>query len=177
MQKCEIRNNPGMSQYFGGAYIRYGRYQWNMKYYGWENDSEIRAAHWAFFGDDYSEEAGQTDSLSVIIGRDITKHWNFDGRSGGWLTINCELTDEELEKVDNYVKRIMDGELSKFLKEERGIKEKERLNSKNKQKENENWIRNSAEIQEILDKLELVAGSNFSLLIKGINVVKLQKGE
>ena len=121
MKKCEIRNDPGLSSYFGGGHRDYGRYQWNVKFYGWQNEWEIEAARlWAF--GEYMYSRGGFDELNDLIGRPVKA--SLSGRSGGWLVIDTELTKAELRKVDRHVKACMKG-LPAFLKEERAFNTEE----------------------------------------------------
>jgi len=115
MKKCEIRNNPGMSSYFGGGYRFYGRYQWNVKFYGFAAEWELEAATFWALGE-YLYSKGQFEYLNEIVGRPVRA--SLSGRSGGWLVIDEELTDEELRKVDTHVAACMRA-LPEFLKEER----------------------------------------------------------
>jgi len=117
MQKCEIRNNPGMSSYFGGGYRGYGHYQWNIKYYGWQNEYEIESAvRWAFGEYLYSKRT--FDQIVDIFGRPVKCHT--DGRSGGWFVIDEPLSKSELRKMDRHINHVMKN-LPEFLKEERKL--------------------------------------------------------
>lgn len=114
-----IMNNPGQSSYFGGGYSRYGHYQWNIKYYGFQNEHEIELAQlWAF--GDYLYSKGEFEYLNEVVGRPVKA--SIQGRSGGWLIIDTELTDDELDKVTKHVDACMKG-LDDFLKEERRFQE------------------------------------------------------
>lgn len=114
IKKCEIRNNPGTSNYFGG-YRGYGRYQWNIKYYGFQDSREVEAALLWSFGE-YDYKLSQFQGINEVIGRPV-KAW-IDGRSGGWLVIDEELSKEELQRMDLHVSACLEG-LSQFLQEER----------------------------------------------------------
>jgi hypothetical protein len=108
-----IIGNPGESSYFLGRFKAYGQYQWNMKYYDWENECEIEIARYWGFGD----RVGNTYSeINELLGREVSA-W-FDGRSGGWFVIDSELTEEELIKVNDRITAIMEY-LPTLLKEER----------------------------------------------------------
>lgn len=101
MKRCEIRNNPGPSSYFGGEFRGYGLYQWNIKFYGFESEYEIESAcGWAF--GEYLFTRHQFEYLNEIVGRPIQAH--IDGRSGGWLVIDEELTKVELKRVDRHIR-------------------------------------------------------------------------
>lgn len=114
-RRCEIRNNPGMSSYFGGGYRAYGLYQWNIKFYGFQAEWEIEIAQQWVFGD-YIYSKGHFEYLNEVVGRPVKA--SIQGRSGGWLVIDEELTDEERAKVDAHVAASMKA-LPEFLKEER----------------------------------------------------------
>lgn len=117
MRNCEIRNAPGQSSYFGGGFRGYGRYQWNVKFYGWQSDFEIETAcNWAL--GDFLHSKCQFEYLNEVLGRPVRAH--MAGRSGGWLVIDTELTEAELLKIDAHVKACVDG-LPDFLKEEREL--------------------------------------------------------
>jgi len=99
----------GPSQYFRGDYRIYGRYQWNIKYYGWQNDSEIEAAQcWAF------EDIGQF--LEEKTGQQIS--WGIEGRSGGWFVVYNELSKVAFDIIDQHINEMMN-HLPEFLKMER----------------------------------------------------------
>jgi len=128
--RTQIRNNPGLSSYFQGGYRGYGRYQWNIKYYGWQNDYEIESAVLWGFGDHIKIGTkainGNTirgfDLLNEKLGRPIEA--SIEGRSGGWLVVHSELSEEELNVVDDYVRSVMEG-LPSFLEEERKFRKEE----------------------------------------------------
>lgn len=112
------------SSYFQGRYNKYGRYQWDIKYYDFQNEFEIETALFWAFGDyvkvGVNPVNGNTirgfDGLSELLGRPIES--GTAGRSGGWLVIDTELTPAELKKVDAHVEACMNG-LSDFLRDER----------------------------------------------------------
>lgn len=119
-----IRGKVSRSQYYGGGYRKYGKYQWDIKYYWWESDYEIEAAvQWAF-GDRVRNGANPHtrntvygfDGISELLGRPIAS--SIAGRSGGWLVIDTELTQTELERMDEFVEGLMAG-LPQFLRDER----------------------------------------------------------
>ncbi len=120
----QLRGKIGMSQYFGGAYQGYGRYQWSIKYYGFKHEDEIEAAQLWAFGDWVKQGTkasnGNTlrgfDGISNLLGRPIES--GTEGRSGGWLVIYTELTGEELTKIDEHVRCCMEA-LPTFTAEER----------------------------------------------------------
>jgi hypothetical protein len=120
--RTQIRGPIGPSAYFLGAYRGYGRHQWSIKWYGWEGGYEIETAlQWAF-GDhvrlsrDPKDGRRGFDGISDLLGRPIESYTA--GRSGGWLVIDSELSEDELVKVDEHVARCM-AALPEFLREER----------------------------------------------------------
>lgn len=123
-----IRNNPGMSSYFQGAYANYGLYQWNVKTYLPEDESEYESVRLWCLGEHVKigskTSNGNTiygyEMISEVVGRPVTSH--LDGRSAGWLVVDTELTSEELTKVDEYVSEFMAG-IKQFLIDERGYLE------------------------------------------------------
>lgn len=112
-----IRNSKGPSPYFRGEYRHYGRYQWKIKYYGFEADWEIEAAQLMAFGN-YDHKTGGLEEIDSLLGRPIKA--SIQGRSGGWLVVDSELTDAELTRLDRYVESCMES-LPEFLKEERAV--------------------------------------------------------
>lgn len=103
----KIMNKPHKSNYFQGAYAGYGRYQWDLKYYDWKNDYEPEDACNEFFGID-------GEHLSAIVKRPL-KVW-MDGRSGGWLVIDTELTENEQKQLNSYIDKCFKM-LPKYLKQ------------------------------------------------------------
>lgn len=99
-----LRRCKHSSSYFRGAYNRYGLYQWDIKYQGFNDDSEVESAVYMAFGEYYRKSQG-FELLEDLLGRPIKSH--IDGRSGGWLVIDTPLTDEELDRVDEYVDSVM----------------------------------------------------------------------
>lgn len=112
-----IRRCEHESSYFQGYFQTYGRYQWDIKYYGWMDEFEIEAARRWSLGD-YCYKTGQFEYLNEVVGRPVQA--SIEGRSGGWLVIDTELTPEELSKVDQHVEACLKA-LSEFLKEEREL--------------------------------------------------------
>lgn len=133
---CKQLKDQGMrrckhsSSYFRGAFNKYGRYQWDIKFYDWQNEYEVESAVlWAFgehvkFGTKPSNGNSRYhfDQLSEVVGRPVEAR--IQGRSGGWLVIDSELTEEELAKVDAHVEACMKG-LKAFLTEERAFRKEE----------------------------------------------------
>lgn len=105
-----IRRCEHKSSYWMGGRSLYGRYQWDVKYYGWEDEIEIEIVAAHFLG-------GQTKNgyevIDEIVGRPVNCF--FEGRSGGWLVIDTKLTEKELKKVDKFIERSMK-EIPKLLK-------------------------------------------------------------
>lgn len=126
-QACQIRNDAGQSHYFGGQFRGYGRYQWNIKHYGFESSDEIEQALLWAFGDhvrvgkraDNGNAIYGFDGISDLLGRSIESF--IAGRSGGWLVIDTQLTAQELRLVDRHVKACMKA-LPAFLAEERELR-------------------------------------------------------
>lgn len=119
-----IRNNPGLSSYFKGEFAAYGRYQWNIKFYEFEDDCEIETAVFWAFGEHEKLKNGRYgfSAISDLLGREIESH--IDGRSGGWLVIDTELRAYELKQLDAFVESSMRG-LPEMLKEERAFRASE----------------------------------------------------
>ena len=175
--KSQIRNDPGLSSYFRGGYQAYGRYQWNVKHYGWEDmEQEIEAARLWAFGESvaFTTVVGGArylcrEHIEELIGRKVS--CGFYGRSGGWFVVVDDLTEVELEKIDDHVKLTMES-LPKFLREER------RINAEFEQKAEEDEMARTAELladTRIIKALELLyqaAPDDFKLIVRGIDVAK-----
>jgi hypothetical protein len=113
----QIRRS-GTSSYFLGKFNDYGRYAWEIKYYRFENDYEVEQSQLWAFGEHVKLSNGQYgfEHFTELFGRDIVSH--IDGRSGGWLVIQSELSKAELRKIDTYISAIMKA-LPQFLNDER----------------------------------------------------------
>lgn len=122
--KTEIRNHPGSSSYFGGGYRGYGRYQWGIKYYGFESEFEIELAqNWAF-GSYTKLQSGKYGFwlINDLLGREVEA--SIEGRSGGWFVIHSKLSKAELDKVDAHIEQCREY-LPDFLIEEREFRKSE----------------------------------------------------
>src|SRR5574343_374937 len=112
-----IRNVTGPSSYFRGVYNRYGRYQWNVKLSNISfDDIELEQIQDMFLGEYVKNKNGKYGYTSIKehLGREVESH--LDGRSGGWLVINTELTDDEVLKIDAFVRESLES-IPSFLKE------------------------------------------------------------
>ena len=126
LKRQGMRRCTRQSSYFQGKYNRYGLYQWDIKYYGFESEFEIEAAGVWAFGDHVKVGTNPVngnkvygfDGISNLLGRPIQS--STAGRSGGWLVIDTALTDEELDKVDKHVEACM-AHLKDFLIDERAF--------------------------------------------------------
>lgn len=92
------RNASGPSSYFRGAYNRYGEYQWNVKLKNLnvECSEEILGIFTEVqlrLFEEYCKEELRIDP----------KYINIDGRSGGWLVVDTELTNKQIASIDKYV--------------------------------------------------------------------------
>jgi hypothetical protein len=115
-KRSQIRNNPGPLSYFRGRFRGYGLYQWNIKYYDYNDSFEMEEAALYFLGNQVDNGKGRWgfEVINDILGRKVESY--LEGRSGGWLVINSELSDQELELIDNYVSESMQN-LKGFLRE------------------------------------------------------------
>ena len=109
----QIRRISGPSNYWNNARNVYGRYQWNVKYYGYESEDEIEFIQLCLLGIDLEHGKG-FDALKDLLNKDVESH--LDGRSGGWLVIDTPLSDNELSIVDEYVSTSMK-QIPNLLKE------------------------------------------------------------
>ncbi len=107
--QINVFTNVKESSYFGGGFRGYALNQWDIKYYGWESEAEIALAQLVFFGENF-------ESLKEAVGFDA--QFFIEGRSGGWLCTDSELSVKQLQKITDYLKKAKK-ELPKFLKNER----------------------------------------------------------
>lgn len=107
-----LRRCTHSSSYFRGAFPSYGRYQWDIKYYGFNNNYEIEEALSFFFN--IGDWIGLPNRFTEELGKDVKV--SIQGRSGGWLVIDTELTEAELNKVDEIVDSAMNA-LPSYLEE------------------------------------------------------------
>jgi hypothetical protein len=118
MKTCEIRTLYGSlpaSEYFGGQYRGYGRYQWCIKYHRWQDEAEIEVAVNHYFGS-YDYKTQSFYWIDDLLGRPVKAH--IDGRSGGWFVIDEKLAKSDLAKVDDFIYHMLE-DLSDFLSDER----------------------------------------------------------
>ncbi len=109
MKNQSIITNVRQSPYFGGGFRAYALHQWDIKYYKFENEFEINEALLYFFG----------QNLDILKDK-FGVAFHIDGRSGGWLCCNAELTTKQLQSITQYVKDCLK-QLPSFLKEERAF--------------------------------------------------------
>lgn len=167
MEYTQIRNNPGQSSYFQGQYQGYGRYQWNIKFYGFEAEHEVETAqNWAF--GEYSYSTGQFDYLNEVVGRPVKA--SLQGRSGGWLVVDTELTEAELTKIDEHVKACLKG-LSAMLVDERQMIVDADLEAETAELETRASLESDFRIVAALDMIREVAGADAVVVIKGIKLI------
>lgn len=119
----QIRLTNGPSNYFQGVFATYGRYQWNVKYYGYQSEDEIEYAQFMFLGNyiehgqgHFKDVVSGFETINQLLDRQIES--SLQGRSNGWLVINTDLSIKELEIVDAYIQNSMKL-LPKVLKEYR----------------------------------------------------------
>lgn len=165
----QIRNASGPSPYFRGVYKNYGRYAWNIKFYGFQSNEEIESAQdWAL-GEHVmlsTHERG-FEQISELLGRPIESYTA--GRSGGWLVVGTELTEEELAIVDQHVASCMAG-LPEFLKEERGRKAEEEAEGQREGTENRSKLKADTRVAEACALIKAVAGCDAVLVMHGIGI-------
>jgi hypothetical protein len=181
----QIRGDPGMSSYFQGGYQAYGRYQWNAKYYDWGTDEEgsfefeIEEARRYFFGEFIQRKNGKWgyEALPAIIGRKPLDEGGelissgFSGRSGGWFVVDDELTEEELHTLDQYIEKMMKGELKQFLEEERAIRRQEKQDAEEEERQRRREVISDPRLLRVVDQLRAIT-DDFSLIVRGVDIVK-----
>jgi len=163
-----IGNNPGMSSYFRGYYRHYGLYQWNIKYYDFQNyDTEIEAAQeWAFGWYDY--KSGSFETINQVVGRLVKA--SIQGRSGGWFVVDTELSEEELKAIDDYIQLFMDG-LPSFLAEERQMRQDEEDYRLEQERKTESTLKSNKDIQKAIKLIQKVTDCDATLVVKGIKLI------
>lgn len=114
-----LRGVSGPGPYFGGKHQKYGPYQWNVKLYNVpiENDWDYETLQLYFLGEHKKLPKGGYgfEFISEELGRPIES--SLEGRSGGWLVVHDELSDDEISKIDWMVEGIHKN-AKKFLEEE-----------------------------------------------------------
>lgn len=106
-----IRNVKGTSGYFMGGYRVYhkdGGFQWDVKLHhiDLEHEYELEMLRDTFLGyyGKYDNKYG-FEHINDLLGRKVDA--SLAGRSGGWLVIDENLSETEVEKIDNLVTDIM----------------------------------------------------------------------
>jgi hypothetical protein len=164
-----IRNVTGPSPYFRGRYRRYGTYQWNVKLHGIDFDeNELESIRdWAL-GEHVKVGQGYGfERINEILGRKVESY--LEGRSGGWLTINDDLTLEEVQKIDSFIFESLK-DIPSFLKEEREYKAEEQRQAEEEERKNFQSLQNDKRVQKALALIEEVAGVDAVVIIKGIRL-------
>ena len=154
--------NGEESPYFQGRYKTYGLFNWKIKFYDWNSEFEVEQAQHYFLGEDF-------EVLHELLGRKVDV--SIQGRSGGWLVIDEELSMKELKKVDAFVKRMLKT-LPKFLKEERAYRKEEEENAAKEEQDTRSALMKDKRIQEVLKLLKEVSPSDFVLIVKGLNLTQ-----
>jgi|GEM_PF-4072374 len=155
LRRCEHE-----SSYFRGSFNKYGKYQWDIKFYGFNSDYEIELAqNWAF-GEKF-------EYLSEIIGRPVKAH--IAGRSGGWLVIDTDLYPDELNRIDEHVNSCMAG-LKDFLKDERQYQSDIEREEQEQENRTRAEVMSEKRVRSALKLLESYAGQDIVLMVKGIKV-------
>jgi hypothetical protein len=154
-------------------------YRWNMKYYHWESEYEVEDARRFVFGEYVqmktkrygSNNARHTfDQLEDIVGKEVEA--GFEGRSGGWFVIYDELTTEEYARVTKHVADAMDHAIKEFLVDEREFRRHEAELEAEEERERKQGILADARIARILRQLHKHFPDNFTLVIRGVDVVQ-----
>ena len=167
----EIRGEICKSNYFRGGYRDYGRYAWCIKYYDFQNNDEIESALFNMFGEYIYSKQG-FEYFTELLGRPIKS--STAGRLGGWLVIDTELTERELQKIDEYIASVMKS-LPDFLKEERAFKLEQENEAKEIEKQNRIKLNKSRKLKAACKLLRELAGFDVSLSVKG-QIVNVQSG-
>lgn len=148
-------------------------YRFNIKYYHWENTREIEAAlDWAF-GFYSHKDGGHFELIDDHMNRRIRA--SIDGRSGGWLVIQEELSEAELAKLTAYVESVMKA-LPDFLAEERVHRKEEAEEAAREEQAARDKLKADPRVRDVLTTLHEIAGTDFKLLVRGIDVRELMKG-
>lgn len=158
--------NQTKSQSRYSVHKHHGPNQWNIKYYGFESDSEIESAITVFFGT-YDYKTSSFDQINELIGR--TLKVTISGRSGGWFVVHDELSESEFQLIDEHINSAMSS-LPDFLRDERQSREDEKLVFEKQQQQLRESLLSNSEIQSALETLRRVSGSDFQLSVKGIKL-------
>jgi hypothetical protein len=163
-----VRNASGPSPYFQGRYKRYGQYQWNVKLHQIDfDDHELESIRdWAL-GERVKVGRGYGfERINELLGHEVESY--LEGQSGGWLTINADLTPEEIQKIDSFVSESLKG-IPLFLKEEREYRAEEQRRAEEEEK-SLRALQNDKRIQKALALIEEVAGADAVMIVKGIRL-------
>lgn len=94
--KNQIHGAPGQSSYFQGDFATYGKHQWNVKFYDL-SDEELEALQDYYLQDPYYlVDTFQVDPVKVFLA----------GRSNGWLVVDQELNQEQIDLISETVLRV-----------------------------------------------------------------------
>lgn len=176
----QCRNASGPSSYFQGRYARHcseNGYQWNVKLHGIDFDySEVEAIQFYFLGEHIPLEASSSTShrteygfemINELLDRDVPAY--LKGRSGGWLCINAELSDDEIAKVDQFISDSFKA-IPDFLKEERAYKEVEKLDAERAEQMRRDGLANDPRLSHACNILRDLAGQDVVLYVQGIQI-------
>lgn len=159
-----IQNKPGNSSYFGGGHSEYGKYQWNIKYYGFHTEDEIESARFWALGEYIYVSF---DHINEVVGRKVAV--SLEGRSSGWLTIHEDLTKIEVAKISKHIKNCLKG-LPAFLKEERRIRSKEKQDRIAHETTTRAILTNNKALKGVCSRLRTLSGYDVTLSIRGIPI-------
>jgi hypothetical protein len=164
-----VRNAYGPSPYFQGRYKRYGQYQWNVKLHRIDlDDNELESIREWALGERVKVGRGYGfERINELLGHEVESY--LEGRSGGWLTINADLTPEEVQKIDSFVSETLKG-IPLFLKEERKYRAEEQRQAEEEEEKSRRALQNDKRIQKALALIEEVAGDDAVVIVKGITL-------
>ena len=103
--KTRVKTHQKKTPYFNNGLEYYGRYQWNVKRYDWENDEDINDA-----------QLNTIQRLKFEL-NDPRLDISFQGRSGGWLVIDTPLEPMELRRVDVLVEKYLNASIEDIMNE------------------------------------------------------------
>lgn len=107
-----IHGIKGISSYFQGGFATYGKHQWNVKLI---NHTEFACEQFAiYFLDD-------RDFINSELGMDVDGkpiEFHLDGRSGGWLVSNNNLSVAQIEYITGQITQLKAGEFNHLLCEQ-----------------------------------------------------------
>jgi len=134
------------------------------------SESELENIQLCFLGQHEKLASGKYgfEYINDWLGREVPSY--LEGRSGGWLTINTELTDEEIAKVDEFVASCLKA-IPEFLKEEREYRANEAKEAAEQEARTEAELQADPRVMQALDLIKQIAGCDAVVMVKGTKLI------